>query len=95
MSKRKHITLNEIRNALKDSAFNPNEKHPLSVIADVRNTQYYVRRAMEMLNVVLEEQISPCGEIGVIQDQLRDAISLLALARVEHAKNEDNSKNGS
>lgn len=86
MSKRKHVTMSNIRKALNDSLFNPNVKNPLSIIADTQNPQYFVRRAMEMLNIVLMEQMTPLCDIEVVTDNLTDAISLLALAKVEHEK---------
>ncbi len=66
----------QIAKKLRESVFAPNKPGPLKIIADVGNSEYYIKRAIEMLrhSEVQEE---------LVQKQSRvDAISLIALARV-------------
>ncbi len=66
----------QITKKLRESAFAPNNPGPLKIIADVGNSEYYIKRAIEMLRH---------SEVQCSEKQKRsrvDAISLIALARV-------------
>ena len=66
----------QIAKKLRDSVFAPNKPGPLKIIADVGSSDYYIKRAIEMLRQS-EVQELPWQEVS-----RRDAISLIALARV-------------
>jgi len=71
------ITKRKIAAALRASAFSPKNDKPMKVILDVGNEDYYVRRAIELLTIVLDNKDT--------NERLREltwAISLLAVAKV-------------
>ena len=66
----------QIAKKLRDSVFAPNKPGTLKIIADVGSSDYYIKRAIEMLR---HSEV----QIGFEQEHSRvDAISLIALARV-------------
>lgn len=67
----------QIQSKLKESVFAPSKPGPLKIIADVWNSDYYINRAIEMLAVSLDKNLT-AGK----PDLRRSAISLIALARV-------------
>lgn len=69
-SKRKP-SLTQIRKILREAAFNPRDVGPLSIIADVGDSNYYIMRAIEELMKVK----GPAEKFRMIQ-----AIQLVALA---------------
>ena len=66
----------EISSKLRESAFAPNKPGPLKIIADVGNSDYYIKRAIEML------RHSEVQEPFQQKQSRKDSISLIALARV-------------
>lgn len=69
----------QIAKKLRDSVFAPNKPGPLKIIADVGCSDYYIKRAVELLR---HSEVEPDS-----QTQMRiDAISLIALARVVDEK---------
>ena len=66
----------QLAKKLRESAFAPNNPGTLKIIADVGNSEYYIKRAIEMLRHS-EVQEPIWKEVS-----RRDAISLIALARV-------------
>ena len=66
----------QISKKLRDSTFAPNKPGPLKIIADVGNSDYYIKRAIEMLR---HSEIQ--GEVRKRESRI-DAISLIAFARV-------------
>ncbi len=72
------ITKREIMAALRESAFSPKNDKSMKVILDVGDTDYYIRRAIELCTVVLDNKDRT--------ERLREltwAISLLAVAKVK------------
>ncbi|MFW9878780.1 MAG: hypothetical protein ACFFG0_37350 [Candidatus Thorarchaeota archaeon] len=67
----------QIQKKLSESVFAPNKPGPLKIIADVWNSDYYINRAIEMLKKSLD-----CPNTDRQLGLRRDAISLIALARV-------------
>ncbi len=66
----------QIAKKLRESIFAPNKPGPFKIIVDVGNSEYYIKRSIELLRHS-EIQATP------VQKQSRiDAISLIALARV-------------
>ena len=66
----------QIAKVLKDSVVAPNKSGPFKIIADVGNSDYYIKRAIEML------RHSEVQEFERQRQSRIDAISLIALARV-------------
>lgn len=71
------ITKTKIAQTLKESVFTPSKSGPMKVILDVGGTDYYIKRAIELLTVSLEneDEIRRTGELTL-------AISLLAVAKI-------------
>jgi hypothetical protein len=73
------VNLNKtnLKKILAESHFDPNEPGRFAAILEDANPEYLVNRAMEMLREAkcLEDQMT-------VSARLRDAISLLAAARV-------------
>ena len=72
----KYMNKREITKKLRESTFAPNKPGALKIIADVGNSDYYIKRAIEMLRH--SEVQTPLWK----KQSRRDAISLIALARV-------------
>ena len=66
----------QISKKLNDSKFAPNKPGPLKIIADVGCSDYYIKRAIELL------RRSEVQEPDKQTSMRTDAISLIALARV-------------
>lgn len=62
------VSKTQITKILNDCKFNPRVPGPLKVIADVGNTDYYCRRAIEFI------------KCSTSNDGMKNAIALLALA---------------
>ena len=75
------VTKRKLAAILRESVFAPSQPGPLKIIADVDNTEYYVRRAIELCRIFLEEASEDTEPLAM-------AISLLALARY-HAENKE------
>jgi hypothetical protein len=67
----------QISKKLKDSLFAPNKPGPLKIIADVGSSEYYIKRAIELLR---RSEVQEGLQVQMVMR--RDAISLIALARV-------------
>lgn len=67
------ITKTQISKILNDCKFNPRIPGPAKIIADVGNYEYYIKRAIEILQVTLASE-----DLG--ESNLQQAIALLALA---------------
>jgi len=70
------VSKTQIVKILNDCKFNPRKPGPLKVIADVGNTDYYCRRAIEFIKDAKQEELHP----GDKENYLTNAIALLALA---------------
>lgn len=79
MARTKGVNQRMIHNVLSSCAFSPTKVGPMKVIADVGDPQYYVKRAIEILQLHLTNDT---GEI-------RKAMALLALATAEIELNND------
>lgn len=66
----------QISKKLNDSKFAPNKPGPLKIIADVGCSDYYIKRAIELLR---RSEVQEPGKQAAMRT---DAISLIALARV-------------
>ena len=64
----------QIAKKLRDSIFAPNKPGHLRIIADVGNSEYYIKRAVELLR---HSEVDAANA----RDMRIDAISLVALAR--------------
>lgn len=73
-------TLTKIRKAVKDAVFNPRKPGPMKIIADINDPDYCCKRAAE----ILMQQ-----DIKINDDDLKQVISLVALARVQNGAKED------
>jgi len=71
------ITKRKIAAALRESAFSPKNDKSMKVILDVGDADYYVRRAIELCTIVLDNK-----DINERLRELTWAISLLAVAKV-------------
>ena len=74
----------QIARALREAVFTPNKLGPMKIIADVGNTNYYVRRATEFLTLSLT---------ALTRDQrvkyFDSALGLIALAKVKTQEQND------
>jgi len=66
----------QIRAKLKDSVLAPNKNGTFKIIADVGNSDYYIKRAIEIL------RLSEIKDAEVRKQARINAITLIALARV-------------
>lgn len=67
----------QLQKLLAESAFNPDLTGPLKIIADLRNPQYCEIRAIELI------QEARLSDMDHYHDKIKQAISLLVLARAE------------
>lgn len=67
------MTKTKITKILNDCKFNPRKPGPLKVVADVGDTDYYIKRAIEILT-------SEANTLGKDKEYMKRAISLIALA---------------
>lgn len=77
MSKKQIITRRKIATILKESVFTPTTPSPLKVIIDVGDSDYYIKRAIELCTVSLKSE-SIKQQIVL----LTQAISLLAVGKI-------------
>jgi len=80
----------ELRRTLSESHFNPNAKGLFQIIVDIGNPNYWETRAIELIR---EAQGNKPGS-KLYHELLRDAISLLALARTYHVENTSPNETG-
>ena len=73
----------ELRKTLSESHFNPNKPGLFQIIIGIGNPAYWETRAIEL---VREAQVNETPGSKQYHELLRDAISLLALARTYHAE---------
>lgn len=80
------LTFSRIKRILQSCAFKPTDPGPMKIIAEVGNPRYYRQRACEILKSIdeLEDptRVHSC-------DEMKKAISLLALAVAEIELNEE------
>lgn len=78
MGKKQKITKRKLAAILRESIFTPSNPGPLKVIFDVGDRDYYIKRAMELCAMALEQPF-----INHKINQLTTAITLLAIAKNE------------
>lgn len=82
----------QLQKLLAESVFNPDKTGPLKIIADLRNAGYCEIRAIELIQ---EARLSKADDHEHYHDKIKQAISLLVLARAERqhgtAKNQEQS----
>jgi hypothetical protein len=74
-----------IRRALLESEFNPREQSPLSIVVGLNDPSYGETRAIELIH----EAKLTVKDLAQYQEKLSQAISLLALAKVQHGPTEN------
>lgn len=77
MAKRQVITRQKIARTLRESVFTPTTPGPLKVIIDVGDTDYYVKRAIELCTAALRTRSTKAR-----MSSLTQAISLLAVGKI-------------
>lgn len=72
----------QLQKLLAESVFNPDSIGPLKIIADLRNAAYCEIRAIELIQ---EARLTPPSpeHMDHYHDKIKQAISLLVLARAE------------
>lgn len=70
----------QLQKLLAESVFNPDSIGPLKIIADLRNAAYCEIRAIELIQ---EARLTPESNNEYYHDKIKQAISLLVLARAE------------
>ncbi len=74
------MTQRQISRLLAESGFNPKKPGPMKIISEIDNIDYYRGKAIELINTsILSNKPHDC---------LRDAISVLILARCLLEKND-------
>ncbi len=84
----------QLQKLLTESVFNPDKVGPLKIIADLRNAAYCEMRAIELIQEA--RMFAPTDNTHEhYHDKIKQAISLLVLARAERqhgtAKNQEQS----
>lgn len=82
MGKRKLPSKQKIRNALLTGLFNPKEPGPYSIIMEFSDFNYCITRAYETLRAI------PDADKVEVSGLISKALSLLALAKVQHEETE-------
>jgi len=77
MGKKQIITRQKLATILRESVFTPTTPGPLKVIIDVGDTDYYIKRAIELCTMSLKS-----GSIKQRLVLLTQAISLLAVSKI-------------
>lgn len=77
MSKKQVITRRKLAAILRESVFTPTTPGPLKVIIDVGDTDYYIKRAIELCTMSLKSKIVKQRLVLLTQ-----AISLLAVSKI-------------
>lgn len=84
MTKKQTITKQKIAATLRESIFTPSKPGPLKVIIDVGDTDYYIKRVIELCTSALDHS-DPLQR----SFQLTWAISLLAVSKVLTKEEQD------
>lgn len=82
MAKKQVITQRKIASTLRESVFTPTTPGPLKVIIDVGDTDYYIKRVIELCTMLLS-----VNSIKAKLALLTQAISLLAVGKILIAYN--------
>lgn len=83
MASRKKPGQKQLQKLLTESVFNPDSIGPLKIIADLRNAGYCEIRAIELIQEARLTPFVPDGDNSHYHDKIKQAISLLVLARAE------------
>lgn len=78
---KKKINKRLIQSLLSESAFNPNEKTPFSIIVSMSNPDYAELKCLELIAEARSALSS--GSLKTYHDKIQQAIGLLALARAQ------------
>jgi len=72
----------ELKKVLNESHINPNRPGPLKILVEIDNPAYWETRAIELIKEAQTHAVT----LKDYHQNIRDAITLLALARTHHVE---------